>query len=126
MLRTKKAAETKGASRCRPASNLFAITPDLWQYDAVDDVDDAIGCIKVGGSDMRHAAFGVGQHDRLAHYRCGQIAALDSSDNSLATACFNRSQDVLGHQFASDNMIGQYRLELRLVFWLQQSILYID
>jgi hypothetical protein len=63
----KKAAETKGASRCRPAPNLFAITPDLWQYNAVDDVDDAIGCIKIGGSDMRHAAFGVGQHDRLAH-----------------------------------------------------------
>jgi len=106
-----KAVEIKGA-----------ITPDLWQYNAVDDVDDAVGGIKIGGRDMGHATFGVGQHDFFAHQRRGQIAALDSGDNSLATAGLDRSQNVLGHQLARDDMIGQDRLKLRLVFWLQQGV----
>ncbi len=64
---SQKKAEIKGASRCRLAPNRFAIALGLWQYDAVDDVDDAVGCIKISGCDMRHAAFGVRQHDGLAH-----------------------------------------------------------
>lgn len=74
-----------GASRYRPAPNQSAITPDLWQYNAVDNVDHAVGGIKIGGGDMHHAAFAVGQHDGPVHYRCGQISTLDSGDNSLAT-----------------------------------------
>ena len=61
------AVKIKGASRCRPAPNRFAIAPDLWQYNAVDDVDHAVGCIKIGSGNMCHAAFGVGQHDGPAH-----------------------------------------------------------
>ena len=62
-----KAVEIKGASRCRLAPNRFAITPALWQYNAVDDVDHAVGGIKIGSGDVRHMAFGVGQHDGPAH-----------------------------------------------------------
>lgn len=66
-LLAQKAVEIKGASRCRPAPNRFAITPGLWQYDAVDNVDHAVGGIKIGSGDVRHMTFGVGQHDGLAH-----------------------------------------------------------
>ncbi len=62
-----KTAEIKGAGRCRPAPNRFAITPTLWQYNAVDDVDHAVGGIKISSGDVRHMAFGVGQHDGPAH-----------------------------------------------------------
>ena len=108
-------ASKKGASRAARSS-----TAASRQQHAVDDVDDAIRRIDIGGGDMDHATLGVGQHHGVAHQRAGQLAALDGGEHGLAAAGLDGGDDVLGGQLAGDDVVGEDSLQLRLVLGLQQ------
>jgi hypothetical protein len=90
--------------------------------DGVDDVDDTVGLKDVGCGDDGHAALRVGEHDLAAGHGCCEIFALNGFEGGLAAALLDHAFQLLGADFAGDDMVGEDLVEGVFVLGLDERL----